>query len=231
MKYLLAFSLGLLLVSSSYSQDVIIFHNGDMIESTIMEISASEIKYKKYDNLDGPLYVVLKKDIFMINYSTGEKDIFQINISSKEDNSNENKNQERTPYSRGTRIIQANNLLAIDINNEVSNLNVGMGRFLSDHFALIGQLDRTGVGAGYTALIEIALTGRYYSNSGFFIGPSLVYDNYYEDVGMMLGCGYAIFLNESIAIEPVIVTNITDVGNYDAFERFIIGGNLGIYFN
>ena len=86
MKYLLAFSLGLLLVSSSYSQDVIIFHNGDMIESTIMEISASEIKYKKYDNLDGPLYVVLKKDIFMINYSTGEKDIFQINISSSTQN-------------------------------------------------------------------------------------------------------------------------------------------------
>ena len=79
MKYLLAFSLGLLLVSSSYSQDVIIFHNGDMIESKIIEISNSEIKYKNYDNLDGPLYAVFKKDIFMINYSTGEKDIFERN--------------------------------------------------------------------------------------------------------------------------------------------------------
>lgn len=232
MKYLLAFSLGLLLVSSSYSQDVIIFHNGDMIESTIMEISASEIKYKKYDNLDGPLYVVLKKDIFMINYSTGEKDIFERNSSSKEEKSNDNKNQEETPYSTGTKILQANNLLAIDITNEVLNLNFGMGGFVSDNFAIIGQLNRLGAGSSYTAAFtEIALTGLYYFNSGFFIGPSIVYDNYYEDVGLRLGCGYAIFLNESISIEPMIVTNVTEIGYNDPFEQFVIGGNLGIYLN
>lgn len=231
MKYLLAFSLGLLLVSSSYSQDVIIFHNGDMIESKIMEISDSEIKYKKYDNLDGPLYVVLKKDIFMINYSTGEKDIFERNSLSKDEKSNEKKNQEGTNYSRGTKILQANNLLAIDINNEVLSLNFGIGRFVSDNFAIIGQLNRLGAGAGNTAFTEIALTGLYYSNSGFFIGPSIVYDNYYEEVGLRLGCGYAIFLNESISIQPMIVTNVTEIGYNDPFSQFVIGGNLGIYLN
>ncbi len=225
MKYLLAFSLGLLLVSSSYSQDVIIFHNGDMIESTIMEISDSEIKYKKYDNLDGPLYVVLKKDIFIINYSTGEKDIFERNSLSKDEKSNEKKNQEGTNYSKGTKILLANNVLAIDMESESLALNFGMGGFVSDNFAIIGQVHRTHF------LTEIALTGLYYSKSGFFVGPSIVYDNYYEDVGLSLGCGYAIFLNESISIEPVIVTNVTEIGYNDPFQQFVIGGRLGIYLN
>jgi len=231
MKYLLTFTLGLLSLSFTYSQDVIVFHNGDMVDTKIMEISDSEIKYKKYDNLDGPLYIVLKKDIFMINYSTGEKDVFKINSSLKEDKSNNNKNQEGILYSKGTKILQANNLLAIDINNEILNLNFGMGGFVSDKFALIGQLNRIGMGLGNNAFIEIAFTGLYYSKSGFFIGPSIVYDNYNEDAGLRLGCGYAIFLNESVSIEPMIATNISEIGYSEPLEQFVLGVNLGIYLN
>ena len=100
-----------------------------------------------------------------------------------------------------------------------------MGGFVSDHFAIIGQVNRTPIMTG------IALTGLYYFNSGFFVGPSIVYEDYYGDVGLRLGCGYAIFLNESISIEPMIVTNVTEIGYYDPFEQFVIGGNLGIYLN
>jgi len=65
----------------AYSQDIIIKMNGDEIEAKIIEINTTEIKYKKHSLPDGPLYVILKKEVFMIKYSNGEKEV----INKKED--------------------------------------------------------------------------------------------------------------------------------------------------
>lgn len=60
------------------SCDVIIKRNGDEVLAKIIEIGINEIKFKKCNNLDGPIYSVLKDDIFMIKYSNGEKDVFKL---------------------------------------------------------------------------------------------------------------------------------------------------------
>lgn len=39
------------------AQDVITKRNGDEILAKILEVNPTEIKYKRYDNPDGPLYV------------------------------------------------------------------------------------------------------------------------------------------------------------------------------
>ena len=41
-----------------------------------MEIGQTEIKYKKFDNQNGPVYVSAKSDISQILYENGTKDIF-----------------------------------------------------------------------------------------------------------------------------------------------------------
>ena len=43
------------------------------------------IKYKKWENLEGPVYNIDKKEVFMIKYSNGSKDVFvhQSNIHAK----------------------------------------------------------------------------------------------------------------------------------------------------
>jgi hypothetical protein len=56
--------------------DVIILKNGKEIESKVLEVSPSEIKYKKIDNLEGPLFTINKSDVFMIKYQNGSKDVF-----------------------------------------------------------------------------------------------------------------------------------------------------------
>ena len=43
-----------------------------------MEVTTSEIKYKKFDNLDGPTFSILKSEVLIIRYKNGTKDVFNI---------------------------------------------------------------------------------------------------------------------------------------------------------
>ena len=61
------------------AQDIITKKNGNnvvTIEAKIIEISSSEIKYKKFDFQDGPTYTELKANILMIRYENGLKEVF-----------------------------------------------------------------------------------------------------------------------------------------------------------
>jgi len=71
---LLAFLLGINL--NGFAQDVITKKDGTDISAKILEVTTSEVKYKKFDNLTGPTFSLLKNDILMIRYENGTKDIF-----------------------------------------------------------------------------------------------------------------------------------------------------------
>jgi hypothetical protein len=57
-------------------QDNIILKNGDEIKSKVLEISPTELKYKKW-NQESPIYSILKKDVFIILYENGTKEVFE----------------------------------------------------------------------------------------------------------------------------------------------------------
>lgn len=58
------------------AQDTIIKINGDRIVAKINEISATEIKYKKFDFQDGPTYIESKSNIQLILFSNGSREEF-----------------------------------------------------------------------------------------------------------------------------------------------------------
>lgn len=58
------------------AQDVIVKNDGSTITSKVMEITGTEIKYKKYSNLKGPTYTINKTDVNYINYENGERENF-----------------------------------------------------------------------------------------------------------------------------------------------------------
>ncbi len=77
MKRIVYFILTLgLFTTSIYSQDVITKKTGEDIISKISEITQTEIKYKKFDNLQGPTFSILKSEVLMVRYENGTKDIF-----------------------------------------------------------------------------------------------------------------------------------------------------------
>ncbi|MBY0424793.1 MAG: hypothetical protein K2Q22_04070, partial [Cytophagales bacterium] len=48
---------------------------GDEIKTKVEEITTNEIKYKKFDNLEGPTYSIQKSEVFIIKYANGTKDV------------------------------------------------------------------------------------------------------------------------------------------------------------
>ena len=62
--------------SIAAAQDVITLKNGTDIDALVQDIGDVEVKYKKFDNPNGPNYTLKKSEILMIRYENGTKDIF-----------------------------------------------------------------------------------------------------------------------------------------------------------
>ena len=65
-----------LFTTTIFSQDIITKKTGEDISAKISEVTQTEIKYKKFDNLEGPIFSILKSEVLMIRYENGTKDIF-----------------------------------------------------------------------------------------------------------------------------------------------------------
>jgi hypothetical protein len=57
------------------SQDVIIKKSGDEIKAKVIEIGVNEIKYKRYDFQDGPIYTIPKTDVVLVRYENGINEV------------------------------------------------------------------------------------------------------------------------------------------------------------
>ena len=71
--------LAITICNNTFAQDIIVLKNGDIIKTKVLEIGSTEIKYKKYTNIDGPIYSKLISEILAINYENGTKDTFDNN--------------------------------------------------------------------------------------------------------------------------------------------------------
>lgn len=67
----------LLSATNIFAQDVIVKKDGTTILSKIIEVGTSEVKYKKFSSLDGPMYSISKADIMKVNYENGDSESFQ----------------------------------------------------------------------------------------------------------------------------------------------------------
>lgn len=63
--------------------DLLVLKNGDEISGKVTEITLTEIKYKKCENLDGPIYTIAKEDVLFIKYVNGTKEIISKIVETK----------------------------------------------------------------------------------------------------------------------------------------------------
>lgn len=66
-----------LLFASANAQDVIVKTDNSTLKSKVLEISDTEIKYKKWENLEGPTYSTNKSLVIKIVYQNGSIDVFK----------------------------------------------------------------------------------------------------------------------------------------------------------
>ncbi len=72
------------------AQDVIVKKDGSTVLSKVIEIGTTEVKYKKWNNQNGPNYTILKSDIQAINYENGEKETFGNEVATQPEQFNSN---------------------------------------------------------------------------------------------------------------------------------------------
>ncbi|MEY4926602.1 MAG: hypothetical protein RI894_1038 [Bacteroidota bacterium] len=75
MKYLFTILL-LVAFANLHAQDLITTRKGLVIKAKVTEVTPTEIKYKRFDNLDGPNYTAKKSEIASIVYQNGTVDAF-----------------------------------------------------------------------------------------------------------------------------------------------------------
>lgn len=80
------------------SQDSIILHSGQVIGGKVSEITQSEVKYRKAGNPDGPLYVLNKSDISVIEYKNGSRDVFSSDNTANNGQGNQLQAQQQQQY-------------------------------------------------------------------------------------------------------------------------------------
>lgn len=64
----------LVALQSVKAQDTLLMKNGNQVIAKILEVNTAEIKYKRFDNLEGPTFVIVKNDVVMIKYQNGTVD-------------------------------------------------------------------------------------------------------------------------------------------------------------
>ena len=63
-------------VGSVTAQDVILKKDNTTVLSKVLEITTSEIKYKKWSNQDGPTYTISRSEVTRINFQNGDVEKF-----------------------------------------------------------------------------------------------------------------------------------------------------------
>jgi hypothetical protein len=66
----------LCLAEMAIAQDVIVKKDQSTVMSKVLEITSTEIKYKKWNNQEGPTYSISRSEVLSINFENGEVEKF-----------------------------------------------------------------------------------------------------------------------------------------------------------
>ena len=75
----------MLFAVSANAQDVVVLKDGSFLNAKVIEITETTIRYKKWENIDGPTYTMSKEKILAINYENGTKEVFENFVKEKSD--------------------------------------------------------------------------------------------------------------------------------------------------
>ena len=76
MKNILLFILFICSSNIIKAQDTLSMRSGENVLVKVIEVGTTEVKYKKLDNLNGPVFSILKSDLLMIKYENGTSEKF-----------------------------------------------------------------------------------------------------------------------------------------------------------
>jgi len=211
--YLVIAIITMFLTLSANAQDKIILKTGNNIEAKILEINPNNVKYKKFNNLDGPTLVIDKNEIHMITYENGENEIFKDNSPQKSNVSSVKKHEIKLNRNRfEASIASTGYAFNTDYDTEsFSGFNsaISYERILNES-GLLGLKFKGDVGFDeYDEIIltfGVALNIYPFKNAKWlYVGPSVkygvvLYDDYYDDAESLSYLGLGLNLGSQFQI-------------------------------
>ena len=94
LRKVVAIAICLAVSATMFAQDIIILKDGTYIQASVMEIGRVDIKFKKFDNLNGPTYLLAQSEISAIQYANGNTEVFPESVKPMPTN----RQQETTYY-------------------------------------------------------------------------------------------------------------------------------------
>jgi hypothetical protein len=192
MKIHLSFILSLFLITCSLkAQDTLYKISGEKRTVKIIEVSSSQIKYKRSGDADGPLYVLKTSEVEKVVYPDGHTDVFVTNKKSSSDK----KNEEPFPSDNALQRKHFIGINIIDLMSGILTLNYEANIYrdlLSLRIPLsFGIAALSGTNPGYNTfspdffyysrdkLFSTGLDLRYFpfgqKRASYFIGPAYEY--------------------------------------------------------
>ena len=249
MKKLIITIISLLIFNNVYTQDIIIKRNGEEIKSKVIEVGTTEVKYKKIDNINGPIFSIFKSDVFMIKYENGTKDVFNedksVNNSSNQSNEQNQLLNRRDHDINKTKYKQSGftNITEVNIGLELQHLglkdyHLGIQTINGYQFS---SLLSTGIGIGFdntfnNNFIPIFLDIRSNFINGI-VSPFIVGDigysfllnknsNYTYKGGLLINpcLGIKFFISSATALNfsiGYLIQKYTVTSNYDGYNNYI----------
>ena len=158
-------------ICSVDAQDLIILKDGKVIESKVTEISTTEIRYKRFDHLDGPTIVISADKVLSIRYQNGKVEAINADTNTGQKN-NQAKPVDTTPPIDPDKFIFAMNVNPGGLYNVVPApsfcFEFGKGHFNSE-LHLIFPI--------YTGFGGLATFNYFWPNrvGGFYLGGGIGY--------------------------------------------------------
>ena len=209
----------LFITSSVYAQDIVVTMDAKSFKVKVLEINDQEIKYKDFENPDGPIYVMKKSEVNMIVYQNGKVETFN---NFPNDNQNYNQNSNNPP--------QTSNLPKILSYDELMNMND------DEKETYLSTIGVTNIYETFKEGNEMAAKGRRlrYTGIGLGVGGAILYlygisTNYMiEEEAMIIGLlgGAAVVVGEVLTIVSIPVSAIAGSKKYAAenmYKDFTMG--------
>jgi hypothetical protein len=207
-KYFLLFMLVMVAMLYSKGQDIIHKNDTSTIRAKILEVGVNEIKFKKYDNPDGPIYTIKKADVSIIVYENGNVDVITQPkmVMGKPVNLNQYKRNIISVYLLDFLIDR----LTVSYEHIFYDGYLGVNVPLS--FGVSPQSNNT-----FVTGADVNFYPKGQGKWSYFIGPKLRFGDYGEVLKYSHNDSFVSFMvNNGIAFAP------------RSGFRFVLGGGIGV---
>jgi hypothetical protein len=234
MKKSILFSFMMLIFGCAIAQDKLYKPDGSVIDAKITEVSQSEVKFKKLNNLDGPTFVIQKSELLMIVYSNGETEV----ITKEEEEENRKEKDEITVKTEkpeyGRNILAINPIGFVFKDLSLSYEAISKSGYIGLKIPMIAGIDERIVKSGLYLKIYPTKQGqvRGFIGPGFHLGA-------FTATNMYTYGYYAILFNVGVAFQPTKMFNLSIEANTGSgfiparntrYIEYNIALNLGLRF-